>query len=169
VLPLAGLARQANHRIDTEASAARLGEKVRHELVMLPFYSVFDNLEFQIQGVDTVVLSGQVMRPTLRSDAENVVKRLEGVAKVVNNIEVLPLSSMDDSIRLRTYRAIYTKTGLDRYALQAVPPIHIIVRNGHVTLVGVVAREADSRLAEIAAKGVSGAFSVTNDLRIEKV
>jgi hyperosmotically inducible protein len=146
---------------------ARLAERVRHELVMLPYYSLFDNLEFRIDGVDTVVLSGQVVRPSLKSDAEAVVKRLEGVGKVINNLEVLPLSNNDDRLRIAAYRAIYSKTGLDRYALQAVPPIHIIVKNGHITLVGVVATQADKDLAGIAANGVSGAFSVTNNLRVE--
>jgi hyperosmotically inducible protein len=145
----------------------RLAEQVRHELVMLPYYSLFDNLEFKIEGVDTVVLSGQVVRPVLKSDAEGVTKRLEGVGKVINNIEVLPLSNNDDRLRIAAYRAIYSRTGLDRYALQAVPPIHIIVKNGHITLVGVVATQADKDLAGIAANGVSGAFSVTNNLRVE--
>jgi hyperosmotically inducible protein len=152
---------------DTGTLHARLAEEVRHELVMLPYYSVFDNLVFEIQDVDTVVLSGQVTRPTLRSDAENVVKRLESVAKVVNKIEVLPLSTMDDRIRTAAYRAIYSKPGLDRYALQAVPPIHIIVKSGHITLTGVVGSEMDKNLAGIAARGVFGSFSVTNDLRTE--
>ena len=152
---------------DVDARHARLAEEVRHELVMLPYYSVFDNLSFEIRDVDTVVLSGQVVRPTLRSDAENAVKRLEFVGKVVNQIEVLPLSTMDDSIRIATYRAIYSKPGLDRYALQAVPPIHIIVSRGHVTLTGVVGAEMDRSLAEIAARGVAWSFSVTNNLRIE--
>jgi hyperosmotically inducible periplasmic protein len=147
---------------------SRLAEEVRHELVMLPYYSVFDNLEYRIQDTDTVELSGQVTRPTLKSDAENVVKRIEGVGKVINNIEVLPVSPHDDDIRRAAYRAIFAKPGLDRYSLQAVPPIHIIVKNGHITLIGVVATEADKNLAEIAAKGVSGAFSVTNKLRVEK-
>lgn len=145
-----------------------LAEEVRHQLVMLPYYGVFDNLEFRIEGVDTVVLSGQVTRPTLKRDAERALKRLESVSKVVNNIEVLPLSPHDDDIRIAAYRAIYSKPGLDRYALRAVPPIHIIVKGGNITLVGVVANEGDRNLAEIASKGVSGAFSVTNKLQVEK-
>jgi len=165
-LPALGLA-QGKSAKDLGALHARLVKEVRHELVMLPYYSLFDNLSFEIQGVDTVVLSGQVTRPTLKSDAENAVKQLESVGKVVNNIEVLPLSTMDDQIRIAAYRAIYSKPGLDRYALQAIPPIHIIVKSGHITLTGVVSTEMDKNLAEIAAKGVPGAFSVTNDLRIE--
>jgi len=147
---------------------ARLAREVRHELVMLPYYGVFDNLEFSVQGIDTVVLSGQVTRPTLKKDAENVVGKLEGVGKVINNIEVLPLSPHDDNIRLAAYRAIFSKPGLDRYAMQAVPPIHIVVKNGHLTLVGVVANAGDKNLAGIAASGVPGSFSVTNNLRVEK-
>jgi hyperosmotically inducible protein len=144
----------------------RIQREVRHELVMLPYYGVFDNLAFRVDGT-TVTLLGQVTRPTLKSDAENVVKDIEGVEKVVNQIEVLPLSPMDDRIRLATYRAVYSTQGLDRYALNAVPPIHIIVNNGKVTLEGVVANEADKNLAGIKANGVSGVFSVTNNLRIE--
>lgn len=143
----------------------RIARQVRHELVMLPYYGVFDNLAYRVDG-DTVTLTGSVTRPTLKSDAENVVKDIEGVERVVNQIEVLPLSPNDDRIRIATYRAIYGQTGLDRYALQAVPPIHIIVNNGNVTLEGVVANETDKNLAEIQAKGVSGVFSVTNNLQV---
>ena len=144
----------------------RLTREVRHELVMLPYYGVFDNLAYRVDG-STVTLLGQVTRPTLKSDAENVVKDIEGVTKVENRIQVLPLSSMDDGIRMATYRAIYGQTGLDRYGLQAVPPIHIIVDNGKVTLEGVVNNEADKNMAGIRANGVSGVFSVTNNLRVE--
>jgi hyperosmotically inducible protein len=145
----------------------RLARQVRHELVMLPYYGVFDNLEFRIEGVDTVVLSGEVTRPTLKSSAENVVRQIEGVGKVVNSIEVLPLSPNDDRIRRAAFRAIYGHTALDRYGMQAVPPIHIIVENGNITLEGVVANETDKNVAGIAANGVAGAFSVTNNLRVE--
>ena len=141
-----------------------LSQKVRHELVMLPWYGVFDNLEYSIQG-DTVILSGQVTRPTLKSDAEARVKRIEGVSRVVNNIEVLPLSPMDNRIRLAMYRALFRTPGLDRYALAPVPSIHIIVKNGNVVLKGVVDRVADKNMTEIIARGVPGVFSVTNDLR----
>src|SRR6267143_4673221 len=114
----------------------RLVKEVRHELVMLPYYNVFDNLAFKVDG-STVTLLGQVTRPTLKSDAERVVKSIEGVERVVNNIEVLPLSPNDDRLRLAVYRAIYGDTTLNRYGLQAVPPIHIIVKNGQVSLEGV--------------------------------
>jgi len=149
------------------AIQSRLAEKVRHELVMLPFYSVFDNLEFRIEEPDTVVLSGQVVRPTLKSGAENVVRRVEGVGKVINQIEVLPLSPYDNRLRLATYRAIFSWPGLDRYTLQAISPIHIIVKNGHITLVGIVASPMDRQIAGMAANGVPGAFSVVNELAVD--
>jgi hyperosmotically inducible protein len=144
----------------------RIAREVRHELVMLPYYGVFDDLSYRVNG-STVTLMGHVTRPTLKSDAENVVKRVEGVERVENNIEVLPLSPNDDRLRIAVYRAIYGQTGLDRYALQAVPPIHIIIKNGQVTLTGVVANEADKNMAGIRANGVPGVFGVTNDLRVE--
>jgi hyperosmotically inducible protein len=146
----------------------RIYHEVRHELVMLPFYGVFDNLAYKVDPDGTVTLLGQVVRPTLKSDAENVVKRIEGVEKVVNNIEVLPTSINDDRIRRATYRAIYGNSVLSQYQLRAVPPIHIIVNNGKVTLEGVVAREMDKNVAGIQANGVHGAFSVTNNLVVEE-
>ena len=142
-------------------------EKIRKELVMLPYYSVFDHLAFTFDD-GTVTLSGQVSRPTLKSDAERVVERLAGVEQVVNRIEVLPLSRFDEQIRLATFRAIYRQPGLDRLALQANPPIHIIVKNGNVTLEGVVPTQADATRAFIAANGVANVFAVTNNLRVEK-
>jgi hyperosmotically inducible protein len=145
----------------------RLVKEVRHELVMLPYYNVFDNLAFKVDG-STVTLMGQVTRPTLKSDAGRVVKSIEGVEKVVNNIEVLPLSPNDERIRMAVYRAIYGNTSLQRYGLQAVPPIHIIVNNGNVTLEGVVATEADKNIANLQTNGVPGVFSVKNNLRVEK-
>lgn len=146
----------------------RLIKEVRHELVMLPYYNVFDNLSYRVDG-SRVTLMGQVTRPTLKSDAGNVVKRLEGVTQVDNQIEVLPLSPNDDQIRYAVYRAVYGNTALStRYGYQAVPSIHIIVRNGQVTLEGVVSNETDKNIANIQANGVSGVFSVTNNLRVEK-
>ncbi len=144
----------------------RIVREVRHELVMLPYYGVFDNLTYRVDGT-TVTLMGQVTKPTLKSDAGNVVKGIEGVERVDNKIQVLPLSSMDDGIRLAEYRAIYGTPGLDRYAMQAVPPIHIIVDNGKVTLEGVVSTQADKDTAGVRANTVSGVFSVTNNLRLE--
>jgi hyperosmotically inducible protein len=142
-------------------------KKIRKELVTLPFYGVFDNLAFKYED-GTVTLFGQVSRPTLRSDAKRVVERVAGVEEVINKIEVLPLSNFDNQIRLATYRAIYRQPGLDRLSLQAVPPIHIIVKNGNVTLEGVVLNKSDATRAFIAANGVPGVFSVKNNLRIEK-
>ena len=144
----------------------RFVREIRHELVMLPYYGVFDNLAYRVDGYN-VTLMGQVTRPTLKSSAENVVKDIEGVEKVVNNIEVLPVSPNDDRLRIALYQSIYGHTALNRYALNAVPPIHIIVKNGHVTLEGVVANEMDKNIANVQANGVSGVFGVTNNLRVE--
>ncbi len=154
----------AQHPI-ADKGVERLQREVRHELVMLPYYGVFDNLAFQVEG-STVTLMGQVTRPTLKSDAEAVVRKIEGVERVKNQIEVLPVSPNDDRIRVAEYRAIYGDAPLDRYAMQAIPPIHIIVKGGHATLVGVVANEADKNIAVIRAKTVPGVFSVTDNLRV---
>lgn len=148
-------------------SNAALSKSVRTSLVTLPFFSVFDNFEYQIVG-DVVTLSGQVTRPSLRADAEAVVKRLPGVKSVVNNIETLPLSRFDDQVRLEAYRRIYGAAPLNRYAVQAVPPIHIIVKNGRITLKGVVATRMERNIAQIKANQVSNAFSVANNLLVEK-
>ena len=150
----------------SSAGVDRLTREVRHELVMLSYYGVFDNLAYKVDG-SAITLIGQVTRPTLKSDAENSVKHIEGVTRVDNQIQVLPLSSMDDRIRIATYRAIFSQPGLDRYAMQAVPPIHIIVDNGKVTLDGVVASQADKDRAGIQANTVNGVFSVNNNLRVE--
>jgi len=146
----------------------RIIKEVHHELVMLPFYGVFDNLAYKVSPDGTVTLLGQVSRPTLKSDAENVVKRIEGVERVDNQIKVLPVSPNDDRIRRAVYRAIYGNEVLSQYALRAVPPIHIIVENGNMTLEGVVARQMDKQIAEIQAKSVPGVFSVTNNLKVEE-
>ena len=145
----------------------QVAKKVRKALVTLPFYGVFDNLEYRFEG-GTVTLSGQVLRPTTRDDAERRVARIRGVERVVNNVEVLPVSGFDDSIRARTARAIFNTGGLGRYALGANPSIHIIVNRGHVTLEGVVANRGDRQLAFVAANGVPGVFSVTNNLRTDR-
>jgi hyperosmotically inducible periplasmic protein len=146
----------------------RIIKEVRHELVMLPFYGVFDNLAYKVDPDGTVTLLGQVSRPVLKSDAENAVKHIEGVEKVINNIEVLPTSINDDQIRRAAYRAIYGNEVLSQYQLRAVPPIHIIVKNGHITLEGVVARQMDKQIAGMQANSVPGAFSVTNNLVVEE-
>jgi hyperosmotically inducible periplasmic protein len=166
VLPVGAVAKNQKFVSVSDRAWNRVEREVRHELVTLPFYGVFDNLAFQVDG-GTVTLLGQVSRPTLKTDAERVVKSIEGVERVINRIEVLPLSPYDDRIRLATYRAIYGNTALNRYALQAVPPIHIIVKNGNVTLEGVVANEGDKNIADIRARSVPGVFSVTNNLRVE--
>ncbi|HEV3253076.1 MAG TPA: BON domain-containing protein [Candidatus Acidoferrales bacterium] len=166
----AGAIQDQDKKAPTHGSAnydAWLTKEVRHELLMLPYYSVFDNLEYQVNGYD-VLLTGQVARPSLKDDAESSVKRLEGVEHVINKIEVLPVSPNDDRIRRAEFHAIYSRPPLERYALGAVPPIHIIVKNGNVTLEGVVATEADKEVAGIAAKGVSDVFSVTNNLRVDE-
>jgi hyperosmotically inducible protein len=142
-------------------------KEVRHELVMLPYYNVFDDLSYRVDG-SKVTLFGSVTQPVLKSDAEKAVKKIEGVTQVDNQIEVLPLSPMDDGIRRAVYRAVFSKPGMEKYQLGAVPPIHIIVKNGNVTLVGVVANEFDKNLAGIAANGVSGVFKVQNNLQVEK-
>ena len=134
---------------------------------MLPYFGVFDNIAYKVDGYN-VTLLGQVSRPTLKSDAENVVKKIEGVEKVDNQIEVLPTSPNDDRLRLELYRAIYGYPALQKYALGVQKPIRIIVKNGNVTLEGVVDSEADKNIANILAKGVSGAFSVTNNLQVVK-
>jgi hyperosmotically inducible protein len=146
----------------------RIYKEVHHELVMLPFYGVFDNLAYKVDPAGTVTLLGQVVRPTTKSDAENSVKRIEGVEKVVNNIEVLPTSPNDDRIRRDAYRAIYGNDVLSQYQMRAVPPIHIIVNNGKITLEGVVARQMDKQIAGMQANGVPGSFSVTNNLASEE-
>ena len=164
---LAGMPYSAQAAQNEAKPANKLMKEVRHELVMLPYYSVFDNLEYRIEG-DKVVLSGQVVRPTLKSDAEAVVKSIEGVSKVENQIEVLPVSPMDDQLRRALYRAIYSDAGLFRYGTSSVPSIHLIVKNGNVTLEGVVDNEADKNLANLRANQVPNVFSVKNNLRIVK-
>ena len=143
----------------------KLAKAVRHELVMLPYYSLFDNLSFRVEG-DQVTLMGEVTRPTLKTDSERVVQRIAGVSKVVNQIEVLPLSPFDDRIRMAVLRAMYRQPSLQRYAMGALPSIHIIVKRGDVSLEGVVSSQMDKNLAFLYANGVSGVFSVTNNLRV---
>jgi hyperosmotically inducible protein len=152
----------------TTTQTAKIIREVRHELVTLPYYGVFDWLEYVVQPDNKVVLRGQVVRPTTKSDAEARVKDIEGVSGVVNEIELLPLSPNDDRLRRALYRAIYgTNSPLFRYATQAVPPIHLIVRGGRATLKGIVANKGDANLAYIRARGVPGLFEVKNELKIE--
>jgi len=143
----------------------RTMDKVHKELVTLPYYGVFDNLAYKVEG-DTVTLYGQVRNPITRHDAERRVARIEGVNHVINQIEVLPVSGFDNTTRARVYRAVFRSGSLYRYAMGANPSIHIIVKNGRVTLEGVVSNQMDSQLAYMAARGVPGVFSVTNNLRV---
>jgi len=159
------LARQAGQA--PARSTERITREVRHELLMLPYLGVFDNLAYKVDGYN-VTLVGQVTRPTLKSDAENVVKRIEGVEHVDNQIEVLPPSPMDDRLRRQLYRAIYGFPALQKYALGVQQPIRIIVKAGKVTLEGVVDNEGDKNIANIRANGVPGVFSVTNNLQVVK-
>ena len=143
-----------------------LQREVLHELLMLPYYSVFDDLKFEVNG-STVTLMGAVTNPTVKSDAEGRVKHIEGVTNVINNVKVLPPSPMDDQIRRQEYRSIYGSDGLYRYAMGAIPSIHIIVNNGHVTLTGVVDSQSDKQLATMRASQVPGIFGqVNNQLQV---
>lgn len=146
----------------------RIVREVRHELLTLPYYGVFDWLEYEVLNDGTVILRGQVVRPSTKSDAAGRVKEIEGVRRVENEIEVLPLSPQDDRLRTALYRAIYNfNSPLFRYATQSVPPIHLVVKRGHATLKGVVANRADAQQAYIRARGVPGLFSVRNELIVE--
>jgi hyperosmotically inducible protein len=156
------MAQSAKAQRETKASQ-NLVREVRHQLLLLPYYSVFDNLAYKVDG-DRVTLEGQVVRPTLKSDAENVVKSIEGVSGVTNNIEVLPLSPMDDQLRRALYRAIYGDPSLSKYSWSSVASIHIIVKNGNVTLEGIVDSEGDKNLAGLRANSVPDVFSVKNNL-----
>ncbi len=155
----------AQQRPASQRAVQRIQKEVRHELVMLPYVTVFDNLAYKVEGYK-VTLMGQVTRPTVKSDAEKAVKSVEGVEQVDNQIEVLPVSTMDDELRLRLYRAIYGYASLQKYDVGVNRPIRIVVKNGHVTLEGVVDNETDKNIANIRANGVSGVFSVVNNLRV---
>ena len=145
--------------------SVRISRQVMHELRMNPYYSVFDNLEYKVDG-DTVVLMGQVTDAVVKSDAVASVRHIEGVTNVKDEIEVLPPSPMDDRIRRQLYYSVYGFDGLGRYSMGANPSIHFIVDNGHVTLVGEVDNQMDKNIAGIRANSISGVFSVTNNLRV---
>ena len=138
--------------------------RIHQGLAMIPFHGVFDTLRFELNG-KTVTLSGQVVRETVRTNAERVIKRLDGVENVVNQIEVLPSSRRDDAVRMNVNRAIFEKQPLEKYGTRAMPPIHIIVKNGYVTLEGAVDSEADRNTAYVRAR--KAAAHVTNNLRVE--
>jgi len=144
----------------------RITRETRHELVMLPQLTIFDNLAYKVDGT-TVILMGEVRNAVLKDEAERAVKGIEGVEKVDNKIDILPASPGDDRIRAAVARAIFNDSRLFRYSMGAVPPIHIIVRNGHVALEGVVDNQADKDTAGIRANTVPGVFSVENKLRVE--
>jgi len=150
-----------------DAAQTRIAKEVRHEILMLPYFGVFDNIGYNVEG-STVTLVGQVTRPTLKDDAERRVKDIEGVEAVRNQIEVLPLSPNDDRLRIALYRAIYNYGALQRYATTVIKPIRIVVRNGNVILEGAVDSEGDKNLINIRAHGVGGVFGITNNLRVEK-
>ncbi len=151
----------------SDRAVQRIIKETRHELIMLPNLGVFDYLAFKVDGY-SVTLLGTVTRPTLKSDAEAAVKGIEGVEHVDNQIEVLPPSPMDDRLRLRLFRAIYDYPSLQRYALPVNKPIRILVKSGHVRLEGIVDNQSDKNVAGIRANGVSGIFSVDNNLQVEK-
>ncbi len=160
-------AQDAQREQPTAKAEERIIKQVRHEILMLPYYGVFDNLSYKVNGYD-VTLLGQVVRPVTRSDAENAVKHIEGVEHVDNQIEVLPPSPMDAGLRRRLFRAIYRYPPLQRYALGVQKSIHIVVKNGHVTLEGVVDSESDKNMVNLRANSVPGVFSVTNNLEVVK-
>ena len=162
-----GTAQDAQRNQPSAKAQERIIKEVRHELLMLPYFGVFDYIAFKVDGFN-VALLGEVVRPTLKSDAENVVKHIEGVEKVDNQIEVLPPSPMDDRLRVRLFRAIYQYPALQKYELGVQKPIRIVVKNGHVTLEGVVDSDADKNLAGLRANSVSGIFSVSNNLQVSK-
>jgi hyperosmotically inducible protein len=165
-LCLGAIAQDAQREPSAHAQE-RITREVRHELLMLPYFGVFDYIAYRVDGYN-VTLLGQVVRPTLKSDAGNAVKHIEGVENVDNQIEVLPLSPMDDQLRRRLFRAIYNYPALQKYELGVQKPIRIIVKNGHVSLEGVVDNDTDKNLAGLRANGVSGAFSVANNLQVVK-
>ena len=171
LLGFAAISVASTHKATNPAGSSKqplsLTDQVRHELLMLPYFGVFDNLGFTIEDSSTAVLTGQVVRPILKSEAEAAVGRIQGISKVVDNIEVLPLSSFDDAIRVRTYRAIFSRPGFEKYANQANSPIRIIVKNGNITLDGFVGSQIDKTMAAMAARSVPGAFSVTDNLIVD--
>jgi hyperosmotically inducible protein len=164
VLTMGSGPRSAKNQRETKSNQ-NIVREVRHQLLLLPYYSVFDNLAFKVDG-DHVTLEGQVTNPTLKHDAEAAVKGIESISGVTNNLEVLPPSPMDDQLRHALYRAIYGDPSLSKYGWSSMPSIHIIVKNGHVSLEGVVDSEADKSLAGLRANGVPNVFEVKNNLLV---
>ena len=153
---------------EKDARTRRIESDVQHELISLPYYTVFDVLAFRVEPGGTVRLLGQVVRPTLKSDAERRLKGIPGIEKAINDIEVLPTSPSDDRIRLAVYRNIYRTDALERYGFQSQPSIRIIVKNGNVTLEGVVDSEQDKTIAGLKAREVGGVFDVKNNLVVDR-
>ncbi len=175
VLGLVALSTVASAATNTVvADPFQLANKIRRGLVTQPYYSIFDDLGFRIDG-PKVTLLGEVWWPNLKNTAERVVANIEGVTSVENQIEVLPTSFRDDRLRLATARTLFSHPVLRKYVRSGVSfgllpnrsDIHIIMKNGHLTLEGVVLRKSDSDVAFIVARTVSGIFSVTNNLRVE--
>lgn len=166
VLNFAGVA-AAMQSAGTQKNQDRVSREVNHELIMLPQLTIFDNLAYKVNG-GKVTLMGQVRNPVLKDEANSVVKKIEGVESVDNQIEILPPSSNDDRIRRQVARAIFNDDGLFRYSMGSVPPIHIIVKNGHVDLEGVVNNQSDKDRAGLRANGVPGVFEVKNNLQVEQ-
>ncbi|MGA3350351.1 MAG: BON domain-containing protein [Candidatus Sulfotelmatobacter sp.] len=165
VLALSSMSFAQDRNQPSPRSQERITKEVRHELLMLPYFGVFDNIAYKVDG-STVALFGQVVRPSLKSDAENAVKHIEGVERVDNQIETLPPSPIDDGLRRRLYREIYGYPALEKYALGVQKPIRIIVKNGRVTLEGVVDNDTDKNIAGVRANSVPGIFQVTNNLQV---
>jgi hyperosmotically inducible periplasmic protein len=151
-----------------DSRTLRVETDVQRELLSLPYYTVFDFLAFRVEPGGTVRLLGQVVRPTLKSDAERRLKGIEGIDQVINDIEVLPTSPADERIRIAVARNIYRSDALDRYGFQVQPSIHIIVKQGRVTLEGVVDTETDKTVAGLKAREVGGVFDVKNNLAISR-
>jgi hyperosmotically inducible periplasmic protein len=151
----------------SDRQQVQLTREVRHELAMLPYYSIFDNLLYRVDGT-TVTLGGAVITTGLKRDAEDAVKHIEGVTKVVNNIENLPLFPDDQRIRVEVARKIFSFGGMSRYSWEAAPTIHVIVKAGHVALEGIVDNQSDKDVAGLQANQVPGVFSVQNNLQVVK-
>jgi hyperosmotically inducible protein len=149
-----------------EKPSDTLVRSVHHQIQVLPFYSVFDNIEFRVEG-NKVTLTGQVLRTTLKTHAESTVRTLEGVAVVVNQIEVLPASASDDELRRAIYRVLFEDDVLKRYAVETVPPIHIIVKDGNVILEGAVQSDSDRKLASALSGEVPNSKSLQNHLMVK--
>lgn len=157
----------AQSAVSSDPGTERITKAVRHELNMIPYVNAFDYMAFTVDD-NTVTLTGDVTNPVIKSEAANVLKRIEGVERVDNQIQVLPLSPMDEGLRVRLFRTIYGYPSLQKYEMGVNKPIRIIVENGHVTLMGVVDNQTDKNVAGIRANGVPGIFSVDNQLKVVK-